>query len=161
EGAQMPWAKRNSPLAWAGCVIWPYFCVRLSGATYSQRKWRQVEDDSVAALDPKVRTLGDRVADLSTDQTVQSLPDRLTALWEQGRPLAPGSPRLETPADRRRALYEYWASRTDTAWGQEVKDAVEAFCRAVVQTSDTPFTEDELRAYRDAHPEQPFLAPKA
>jgi hypothetical protein len=154
-GAATPWAKRNTPLAWAGCVVWPYLCVRLGGALYGERKWRQVEDDSVYTIDPKVRNLSDRIADLATDRTVESLPDRLQALWDRGEPLGTG-PALPTPAARRRAVFEYWASRTATPWGEEVREAVTAFCFGVIEASDDPFTAEELAEFRAQRPE--FLA---
>jgi hypothetical protein len=144
EGRQMPWAKRNSPGAWAGCLIWPWLCVRTSGATYSHRKWLGRQSATVAELAPEVETYGDRVADLHTMRTIDDLPDRLAALWEQGRPLEDRAQHLGTAIARRRALFDFWASRTDTEWGDQVREAVEAFCRGVVQTSDHPFTPSEL-----------------
>lgn len=161
EGRAMPWAKRNSPVAWAGCLIYPWLCLKTSGATFSRRKWMGVETRTVDELAPDVQVLGDRVADLATSRTVNDLPDRLTALWERGVPLRQGDPVLASPEERRAALYAYWASRTDTVWGAEVQRAVEAFCRAVVQTSDTPFTEAELERYRAERPERPFLGAAA
>ncbi|MEQ1502010.1 MAG: hypothetical protein ABMB14_07250, partial [Myxococcota bacterium] len=162
EGRQMPWAARNSPGAWAGCVVWPWLCIRASGATFGHRKWMGLESRTVDAVAPKVRDFGDRVADLATTRKVDALPDRLIALWDDGRPLDPAAPTLATPADRRRALYTYWVSRTDTEWGHAVQDAVEAFCRAVVQTSDAPFTPAELAALAQDAPGAPgrtaFLA---
>lgn len=151
-GAATPWAKRNTPLAWAGCVIWPYLCVRLGGALYGERKWRQVEDDSVYTIDPKVRNLADRMADLATERTVERLPDRLQALWDRGEPLGTG-PVLATPAERRRAIFEYWASRTETPWGEEVREAVTGFCFGVIETSEDPFTAEELAEFRAKRPE--------
>ena len=156
EGRRMPWAKQDSPGAWAGCLIWPWLCLRTSGATYGARKWRSRETMTVDEMQPKVQAYGDRIADLASSRKVEGLPDRLLALWEQGTPLSEG-PVLATPAERRRALYDFWASRTDTPWGQEVKDAVEAFCRGVVQHSDAPFTEDELASFRSMSPDRPFL----
>jgi hypothetical protein len=159
EGRAMPWAKRNTPLAWAGCVAWPYLCLRTTGATLTHRKWLGMETRTVDELAPDVRSWGDRVADLATSRTVDALPDRLTALWEQGVPLQGDGPALQTAAERRAALHAFWASRTDTVWGREVQQAVEAFCRAVVQTSEAPFTAEELAAYAAERPERPFLAP--
>lgn len=156
EGRKMPWAAQDSPGAWAGCVIWPWLCLRTSGATYGTRKWRSRETMTVDEIDAEARTYADRIADLATSRKIESLPDRLVALWEKGVPLVPG-PVLATPEERRRALFAYWASRTDTAWGHEVQGAVEAFCRGVVQHSDHPFTEAELEALRATAPERPFL----
>jgi hypothetical protein len=159
EGRGMPWAKRNTPVAWAGCVLWPWLCLKTSGATFSHRKWLGLETRTVDALAPDVREWGDRVADLATTHTVDALPDKLTALWERGVPLQGAGPVLQTAAERRAALHAFWASRTDTVWGHEVQEAVEAFCRAVVQTSEAPFLPEELAAYAAEHPGRVFLAP--
>lgn len=164
EGRKMPWADRNEPLAWAGCLIWPWLCVRTSGATFSQRKWRGLESRTVDELAPDVRLYGDRVADLATGRKVDELPEKLMRLWTEGIPIDSTSPpgtRLQSEAERRDALYRYWESRTETVWGAEVQRAVEGFCRAVVQTSDHPFTEEELARYAAAHPARPFLGKTA
>lgn len=158
EGRQMPWAKRNTPVAWAGCLIWPWLCLRSTGATYGERKWRSRETATVDGIAPKVLVYGDKVADLATSRTIDTLPDRLTALWERGTPLDDAHAPLATYDRRRRALYEYWVTRTDTSWGWAVREAVEAFCRAIVQTSDHPFTPNELQALAAENPELPFLA---
>lgn len=154
EGHPIGPVKKDSPVAWAGCLVWPWLCLRTSGATYGTRKWRSRETMTVDSVHEKVQTYADRVADLATSRKVDSLPDRLAALWDDGVPLVAG-PSLPTPEDRRRALYDYWASRTDTPWGRDVQAAVEAFCRGVVQHSDHPFTADELA--RLSSPERPFL----
>lgn len=156
EGRRMPWADRGTPLAWAGCHLWPWLCVRLSGGTYSHRKWMAIETETVQALYEPVRTWGDRVADLNTERTIDQLPRRLQALWDQGVPLS-GDQRLETHAERRAALLEYYASRTDTVWGDAVRDAVGAFLRAVVQRGDAPLTPEEIERYAREHPQVPLV----
>jgi hypothetical protein len=157
EGHRMPWADRNTPLAWAGCHLWPWLCLRTGGGTYSHRKWMAVETATVQALHEPVRTWGDRVADLHTTQTVDALPQRLQALWDHGTPLS-GDPDafVATFAERRAALLEYYASRTDTVWGEAVRDGVAAFLRAVVQRGDQPLTAEEIERYAARHPDTPL-----
>jgi len=156
EGRRMPWAKTNSPGAWAGCFVWPWLCVRWTGASLSHRRWLGVEKRTTTAIDPKVRDLGDRVADLAVARTVQDLPAELEALWTEGTPLDDGDATLVTHEARRAALLEYWATRTASVWGDEVKRAIEAFVYGVVQHSEHPFTQAELDAFDAAHPETPF-----
>lgn len=146
EGRKMPWADANTPGAWAGCFVWPWLCVRFGGATIDHRRWLGVQTRTTTAIDPLVRTLGDRIADVAVQRTVQDLPHKLELLWEQGIPLD-GGPILETHAERRAALLAFWAGRTDTVWGDEVRRAVEAFVRGVVQQSDHPFTDAEIAAF--------------
>jgi hypothetical protein len=146
EGREVPWADANTPVAWAGCLVYPWACVRVNGALYSQRRWRQVEDQTVRRVQPRAETWGDRVADLAVDRKVEDLPERLEALWASGTPVDGGAP-LATPAERRAALLAYWGSRTETPWGETVRRSVESFCRAVVQRSEHPFTDAELEAF--------------
>jgi hypothetical protein len=149
EGRRMPWAETDTPLAWAGCVVWPWLCVRLGGGLVGHRKWLGVETKTVGHVHGPVEEWGDRIADLATERTVDTLPPRLEALWAEGAPLT-GGPPLATMPERRAALRDYYLSRTDTVWGDAVRDAVRAFVYAVVQTSDAPYPEDELAVFRPA-----------
>jgi predicted RNA binding protein YcfA (HicA-like mRNA interferase family) len=147
QGRQMPWAKENSALAWAGCVLYPWLCIRPGGILVGERKWRARESRTVDGVHDEVRNWSERVADLHTGERVDTLGDALTALWEQGTPLEGDGPLLETADERKQALLAYWSSRTDTEWGDRVRLAIEAFTRAVVQHSDTPFTPEEISAF--------------
>jgi hypothetical protein len=133
------------------CITRPTLCVKAGAWVVSDRKWGNIEDTVASHTAASEVALGDRIADAAVNQTVDALPDRLTALWEQGIPLTGGKPVLVTKAERRKAIYDYWRSRTHTVWGDEVRDAVEGFVDAVVMTSDDPYTEAELAAFdRDA-----------
>ena len=145
EGVEMPWAERNSPLAWAGCVIWLPACVRPGGQLQSRRRHMSAETEAAQRVQDEVSTWAERIADLAVDRKTAALPERLEALWDDGAPLE-GDGVLPDAEARRRALFDFWATRTDTVWGEEVRQAVEAFLRAVVQPSDHPFTEGELAA---------------
>lgn len=149
EGRQVPWAKKDTPLAWAGCLIYPWACLRVNGALVGVRKWRGSESRTVAEVQPEVRIWGDRIADLAVERKADGLPERLGALWAEGIALQ-GGPPLLTYRERRAALIAYWESRTDTAWGEAVRQVVVSFCRAVVQHSDHPFTDAELQAFLEA-----------
>lgn len=139
-----PWAKENTPGAWATCVLYPFACVKTGGQLVSKRKLDSQKGRALHATEPKITAFGDRVADRETDRRVNDLPDQLTALWEEGTPLAEGSELLVTPEDRRQALLEFWDSRTDTEWGDTIRVAVEAFIKAEVQTSEHAFSPDEV-----------------
>ncbi len=151
EGREMPWAERNSALAWAGCVVWLPLCVRVGGQTVSRRRNMGYQTGTVRWVNDDVGEWTARIADLAVDRKVDALPVRLERLWETGEPLAPGA-RLVTHAERREALYEYWASRTDTVWGEEVRRAVESFMRGVVQHTEQPFTRAEVETLEARFP---------
>lgn len=128
------------------CVIAPTACVSAGAWVVSERKWRHVEDEVARATAAEVGALSDRMADAALSDTLDALPARLEALWERGEPLD-GGPPLPTPEARRAALLAFWESRTDTAWGRQVREAVEGFARGVIQPSGHPFTEAELAAH--------------
>lgn len=157
-GAKMPWAKQDSPLAWAGCLVWPWLCIRLGGVTVSHRRWLNRETRTVQLVQPKVREWADRIADLSVEEKVEGLPGMLYALWEQGRPLGGSGPVLQTYRERRAALLEFYGSRTDTSWGRRVQRAVAGFLRGVVQPGDHPVTARELERF-NADREIPLRLP--
>jgi hypothetical protein len=111
------------------------------------------------ALEPSrdaIAAYGDRVADVAVEAKVNALPPRLEALWRDGQPLDPG-PSLVTIAERKAAILAYWESRTDTVWGDRVRDAIDAFVRAEVQTTDAAFTAAEIDAFNARrHCERPL-----
>jgi hypothetical protein len=146
EGQRMPWARTDSAVAWAGCLVWPWLCVKLGGGTVGHRKWLGVETGAVDVAHGPVEEWGDRIADLATDRTVDGLPPRLLDLWERGVPLE-GDATLQTPGERRAEIRRYYESRTDTVWGQAVRDAIRGFVYAVVQTSETPYPAEELALF--------------
>ncbi len=163
EGRAMPWTRANTPVAWAGCFLYPWLCIRSGGATVSKAKWRAVEGRTVESMHGDVRRWNDRIADLHTRRKVGRLPDAMEELWEKGQPLEVGLGQADrgevvgTMAERRLALFAYWDSRTETVWGGEVRRSVESFCRAVVQRSEHPFSAEELEALNAGRTaEEPF-----
>lgn len=143
EAPDTPWAQKNSALAWASCVVYPFACLKTNGQLVSKRKLQAQKGRAFAETEPTIRGYGDRVADRETDRTINDLPDHLIALWEEGTPLAGTAP-LDSYEQRREALLAFWDSRTDTIWGDTVREAVEAFILAEVQTSLHPYTQAEV-----------------
>lgn len=156
EGREMPWAERNSALSWVGCVAWPFLCVRPNGQLVSTRRFRGQETRAVTRTHTHVTEWADRIADRAVSERLDALPADLDALWLEGVALD-GTTLLHTHAERRRALLVYWASRTETPWGDRVREAVEGYIRGVVQHSDHPFTEEEVAEFhRSGGSTRPF-----
>jgi hypothetical protein len=90
------------------------------------------------------------------EEKLAVLPDALDALWKDGVPLEPG-PTLPTAEARRRAVLEFWASRTDTPEGNRTAEVAEDWLRAVVQSGSTPITPEERAEFapRQANRELP------
>jgi hypothetical protein len=157
----LPGMARNSPAAWAMCAVWPFLCVRAGGATISGAKMRGATHELVDELSPLVTTWNDRMADRATEALLEELPERLQACWERGEALD-GGELLEGPEQRRAAIAAYWATRTDTVYGDRVRDVVDAFVRAVVMTGGDPYTPGELEAVNAGRVGQrPFPGPAA
>ncbi len=130
------------------CIIQPTACVRAGGLLVSGRKLAHEKRRTTAAVQPTLGTLGDRLADAKTTQTVAALPERLDALWQRGEPLLDGSvgPIDGWPA-RRAHVLDFWDSRTDNAWGERVREVVSSFIRGEIMASEHPYTEPEITAF--------------
>jgi hypothetical protein len=156
ESPDFTYAKKGSALAWAHCLVIPTLCMRVGGVTLSRRRWMSVSEDTMGEISPDAVVFGDRVADRRVEDVMATLPDALIALWEQGTPLTEG-PVLTTTEARKAAILTYWESRTDTIWGDRVRSVIDAFIRAEVQHSDSPFTELEIAAFNERrHCERTF-----
>lgn len=138
------------------CLIMPTACIQAGSWYVSPARWRQNEDAVARATADELVTLGDRIADASLADALATLPDRLETLWRDGTPLD-GDAILPTFRERRAVLLAYWDGRTETAWGVQVREAVAAFVRAEVQSSDHPYTAEEQAAFEQTrHSAEPF-----
>jgi len=138
-----PFAK-VTPASWLTCILFP-LCIRANGQMVSGRKYRHYEREAWSGVGDEATQLNDRIADLATDRRLNELPDQLQALWDDGVPLDGGTGKVAYGEARRAALFAYWDSRTENLWGQQVRDAVVSFMRGVVQNSETPYTDAEVR----------------
>lgn len=137
-----PPVENKTPASWLMCVFLPA-CIRPNGQLVSNLKFQGYKRTIMASIEPEVRTWNERISDFAIDAKIDRLPDKLEALWERGRSID-GATVHATWEERRRALFAYWDTRTDTAWGDEVRDATAAFIRGVVQRSEHPFGAAEL-----------------
>lgn len=129
------------------CLIQPTFCVDPGSWYVAPARWRAYEDEVIDETAASMRTWSDRLADEAFAGRVGEMGAALEALWERGEPLEPGAPALATAGERRAALLAFWDSRTDTAWGAQMRQLVAGFVRAVVETSDTPYSDAEKAAF--------------
>jgi hypothetical protein len=138
------------------CAIQPTFCVRAGSWYVSDRRWKQVEDAVARETAETVVQLNDRLADAATASVVATLPEKLERLWSEGVPLA-GEQLLVSWEERREAVLSYWDSRTETAWGKDVRAVIESFVRGEIQQSAHPYTEAEMAAFESRRrSSQPF-----
>ena len=140
--------EKNSPIAWAACIMYPHMCINPYGPLVSKARFQAVETRTVGLMAEKSRVLAESVADAAIVEASNLLPERLSALWKDGEPLV-GDTKLENYTLRRQALLSYWDDRTETEWGDKIRDAIAAFIRAEVQRSDHPFTAEEVAAFSE------------
>ena len=89
-----------------------------------------------------------RRADMKS--ALDRLPERLDELWGDER---------YTPRERRRILYELWYETDSTPEGERAARAIDAFIRRRLPCgSPAGYTEAELSAFRNSHPERRFAA---
>ncbi|MBN2797895.1 MAG: hypothetical protein JXX28_01995 [Deltaproteobacteria bacterium] len=144
EARETSIAARGSLLAYGNCLIHPIRCMRVGGWVVSRARFQAQKGRVLRDIEEDSAVYGDRVADLAVEQSVAALPARLEALWEQGDPLRGDGPPLATYAARRAALLEGWDQLTCTPWGDAMRQGMEGFLIAEVQTSDHPVTAAEL-----------------
>ncbi len=126
-------------------------------------KQRAVQETLRAAIEPQVAAWREAIASRATAEALAALEKRLVDLWVDGIGL--GRESLPTSVERRAALLDYWATRTDTPEGRAAMRIVEAFLRSRVQPSGEPVTEAERAAAEarreDGRPLDLTLAPAA
>jgi len=132
-------ADQGSPLNYLWCVpTLMTACVSVGTVALGPRQLQTIREDVVTATRDEVQTLSDAVIRQHLAQRLyKDIPSDLQAIWTD--------PAL-SPAERRRKLFLFWDSRTETDAGNEAKEAIRAFILGVVQSSATPFTAEELSA---------------
>jgi len=131
-------ADQGTPAAYLLCILAPTSCVSIGGWLVSDRKLSGVQGEVLASTKDKIRAMNDAVARRELGKRLNDdIPRDLERVWAQA----------ELPADeRRRLLFEYWDTRTDTPEGDAAKGAIEAFFRGVIQQSESPYSAEELAA---------------
>ena len=123
-------------LAWAFCPLNPAMCVHLGGQVVSKAKLDAKKGAANADTNEPRIAWDDALQDRGQARRIVELSDALDRLWSEGVPIdAPGAPRLATPPERKTALVEFWATRTDTPEGDEVRALVGDFLRYEVSES--------------------------
>jgi hypothetical protein len=114
-------------------------------ATFGPRLPRAAQREVAAAVAPELGAYRRTLWAVALKQQLERLTDELAACWDRGVPVGGGAA-LPDPTARRRALLEFWATRTDTDEGRAVMRTTEAFLRNVVMASAWPATAEEIRA---------------
>ena len=143
---------------WALCPIMWNLCVHTGGQVVSKAKLDGKKGAADAETNMQRIAWGDALHDRGQAHRMAELPEALDLLWSEGIPIdGPGAPRLPTPIERKTALVEFWATRTDTAEGAEVQALVRDFLLYEVSESPWPVTDaDRELARGQCHCEPDF-----
>lgn len=147
RGKEMPTIPGTSIRPYPLCLVAPTACVSMGAWTVSDRRWAGIERGVADATAEDLESLSSAMADEALALKLEVLPERLDGLWTRGESLFWGRPSVPTVEARRAELLEFWDTRTETAWGWPVRDAVGSFIRAVVEQGPTPYTEEEKSAF--------------
>ena len=113
----------------------------------SKRKLAPRREAVLDQISPQLRAWRESIAaDATEERAREQLPSQLIALWESGTPLDGSTGVLLGFPERRRALLQYWASRTCSDAGDRIRNEVRRFLQYEVQASGYPVTPEELQA---------------
>lgn len=120
-------------------------CIQVGGQVIGRRKLNPFKEDVVRATRYEMRAWQNAVVSHAMEQRLnKELPDMLDATWTSGKPMGDDGPFLESHEARRSAMFAFWASRSCTPEGDQVREVVATFINAEVQNSSHPATPNEL-----------------
>ena len=139
------WGGAEKPLELALCLIQPTSCIRLQGMLVSKRRLRHKEEEVVNVTRRQVAQFQDSLANAALSERLAGMNEVLLRLWREG--VHPQfDEELADKASRRAALVVLWQEPADNAWGDRVRAHIEVFVDDVVQSSEAPFTQEEVDA---------------
>lgn len=132
-------------LPWGTCILFPAACMNAGSIPRNPRlKLQDKERTLVASQDELVRYADALAGQALTVRLYEEVPDLLDGIWLRGEHLEKPEMELPDPASRRKAILEFWISRTDNVYGDAVREVVEAYMVYVINDSADPFTDEEI-----------------
>ena len=116
----------------------------VKGTLSGLRTKRNMESRTFAAIEPELEAWTTALGDEGLARRLVEVRAQVVAIWVDGA--APDGSPLPTAEDRRAALLAMWLNTADSDPGQRSREVVEAYVDSVVQCSDDPFTEPEVRS---------------
>ncbi len=120
-------------------------CTHVGGLLVSGRKLEPQKSEVAIETHEVVEAWRSAVVDDAMRERLSiGIPALLDEIWlggngEEGQP-------LPTPADCRKALLHFWATRSDTPEGDEARSIAASYIEQMVETSDTPLLAEEVTA---------------
>ena len=120
--------------------------VRFTVPVISERKLAQPRGRLMDAIVDDVRAWREALcAEGFEERLLAEIPATLDRVWHDGIPID-GEEVLETPAERRAAILDWWVTRTCTPEGEQVRALVVRYLDHEVQPSAWPVTDAEIAA---------------
>jgi len=123
-----PPTKQRRAVDYLWCI--PPFglmCIRPGGQVVSPAKLNHQKARVAYTVDPDLRDWREAIVSRAWSARVgEEIPTLLDATWQDGVPIK-GEAVLETPAQRRAAILDFWSGRACNDEGQEVRDLVALF----------------------------------
>lgn len=156
------WWEDVPVIEWSPCLLNPLACVSLGGFTVRPQLIEQDKERVAESAGDLVADYGDAIAGRELAKKIyEEIPDWLDGVWYDGVDSWKNVP-IETPSDRRRTILDFWISRTDNPYGNAVRVTVEQYMLYEIQTSNTPFTADEIAWANDTrHCERELVLPES
>ncbi len=141
---QGAWWDGVPVVEWTPCILMPLLCVSTGTLGVRPQLVEQNKEDVVEGTAYEMRDYADTIAAEALGRKLnEEIPDWLDMLWHQG--IDPYQDQVyETHEARRRHILEYWISRTDNVYGDAVRQVVEHYMLYEIQSSQDPFTQDEI-----------------
>ena len=138
------WWEGVPVVEWTPCLVNPLACVSLGSWAVRPKLVEQDKERVAHTAGPLVQDYGDAVAGRELAKKVyEDIPDWLDGVWYEGVDTWRDIP-YETPEERRRVILDYWISRNDNPYGDAVRVAIEEYMLFEIQTSSTPYTDEEI-----------------
>lgn len=144
-----PPGKRDNKLRYLWCLppftITP-LCIKLGGQTISRRRLQSHKERVVQGTRGYVSEWRTAVINLAMDSRLgRDIPNMLDSIWSEGHMGEKDSMTLESHAERRAALMQFWAGRSCVKEGAQARELVRDFIVYEVQASAHPATAEEIR----------------
>jgi hypothetical protein len=121
-------------------------CIQVGGQVIGKRKLAHHKEDIVRATRYEMKEWQQAVVAHAMDKRLNTeLPDLLDAIWHTGHPSEDEGVFLETPAQRREAILNFWSNRSCVPEGASVREVVATYIEREIQTSQSPATTEEVQ----------------
>ena len=120
-------------------------CIQAGGQVISKRRLAHFKEDVVRSTRYEMGQWQSAVVAHAMDKRLgEEIPDMLEQIWTAGLPESNNGPVLETFAERRNAILQFWSSRACVKEGAQARVVVSDFIEYTIQTSENRASTEEI-----------------